>query len=269
MLKALIVLLTLSISINISANQQLKRSEFEFAHTLTFNSKVLKQTRSVNIYLPPSYTQNKQQTYPIIYLLDGSKDEDFIHIAGLVQFANFPWLNILPETIVVGIENVDRKHDFTTPSDNALDQKELPTHGGAMRFIDFISKELQPMIKQQYRVNETSTLIGQSLGGLLATEILYNHSALFDHYVIISPSLWWNDEALLSQEFNPPHLPKSVYIGVGKEGEQMERIAKQLHEKVTPTLHDKTQLKFGYFPELNHGDTLHLAVYDAFKKITY
>ncbi|WP_105169887.1 alpha/beta hydrolase [Pseudoalteromonas sp. T1lg23B] len=263
------LILTVCLSFTAAAKDNLISKPFEFAKTLTFKSQSLQQSRSVHVYLPPSYTQNKQQTYPVIYLLDGSKDEDFIHIAGLVQFANFPWLNILPETIVVGIENIDRKHDFTTPSDNPLDQKELPTHGGAKRFIDFINQELQPMIKRHYRVNETTTLIGQSLGGLLATEILYNHSALFDHFVIISPSLWWNDEALLNQEFNPSQLPKSVYIGVGKEGEQMERIAKQLHEKVTPKLLGKTQLEFGYFPQLNHGDTLHLAVYDAFKKINY
>ncbi|OHU84350.1 MULTISPECIES: alpha/beta hydrolase [Pseudoalteromonas] len=263
------LILSVCLTFSATAKDKFTSQPFELAKTLTFKSQSLQQSRSVHVYLPPSYTQNKQQTYPVIYLLDGSKDEDFIHIAGLVQFANFPWLNILPDTIVVGIENIDRKHDFTTPSNNALDKKELPSHGGAKQFIDFIAKELQPMITQHYRTNGTSTLIGQSLGGLLASEILFNHSAMFDHYVIISPSLWWNDEALLKQAFNPSQSPKSVYIGVGKEGEQMERLAKQLHKKITPKLLDNTQLEFGYFPQLTHGDTLHLAVYDAFKKIKY
>ena len=70
-------------------------------------------------------------------LLDGSKDEDFIHIAGIVQFGSFSWINMLPETIVVGIANVDRKRDFTYPSQNTLDQEEFPTSGKSAHFIQF------------------------------------------------------------------------------------------------------------------------------------
>ncbi|WP_440056907.1 alpha/beta hydrolase (plasmid) [Pseudoalteromonas sp. T1lg65] len=251
------------------AKGEISRTPFEFATTLTFESQILKQSRSVNIYLPIGYKENGQQSFPVIYLLDGSKDEDFIHIAGLVQFANFPWLKMLPQSIVVGITNQDRKHDFTTVSNNALDKRDLPTHGGAKPFIRFLGEELQPLIESHYRTNDTRTIIGQSLGGLLASEILYHHTELFNHYVIISPSLWWDDESLLAREFTPTSIPKSVYIGVGKEGELMERVAKQLHDKVSEKLKDKAQLEFAYFEQLDHGDTLHLAVYDAFKKINY
>ena len=58
--------------------------------------------------------------------MDGSKDEDFIHISGIVQFGSFSWINMLPESIVVGIANVDRKRDFTYPSSVEIDKKELP-----------------------------------------------------------------------------------------------------------------------------------------------
>src|SRR6185312_652678 len=71
-----------------------------------------------------------------IYLLDGSADEDFIHVAGLVQFLNFPWVDILPKSILVGIANVDRKRDFTFPTSVMQDKKELPTSGGSAKFIE-------------------------------------------------------------------------------------------------------------------------------------
>ncbi|AZZ98439.1 alpha/beta hydrolase-fold protein [Pseudoalteromonas sp. R3] len=251
------------------AKSEVHSAPLEFAHTLTFNSQILKQNRSVNVYLPAEYQKNTQQTYPVIYLLDGSKDEDFIHIAGLVQFANFPWLNFLPPSIVVGISNQDRKRDFTTQSNNALDKRDLPTHGGAKSFIAFLQDELRPMIEKRYRTNQSDTLIGQSLGGLLASEILFHHTPLFDHYVIVSPSLWWDNESLLASKFTPTSLPKSVYIAVGKEGNVMERVAKQLHDKIATQLKGKSQLHFRYFEDLDHGDTLHLAVYDAFKKVDY
>lgn len=52
-------------------------------------SKELAEKRTLNIYLPDGYNQNDSVKYPVIYLLDGSADEDFIHITGLVQFYNF------------------------------------------------------------------------------------------------------------------------------------------------------------------------------------
>ena len=45
----------------------------------------LSETRILNIYLPEGYSKNDTLKYPVIYLLDGSADEDLIHIVGLVQ----------------------------------------------------------------------------------------------------------------------------------------------------------------------------------------
>ena len=79
-------------------------------------SSALKEKRILNIYLPEGYDQNDSAKYPVIYLLDGSAHEDFIHIAGLVQFNSFEWINQVPKSIVVGIATVDRRRDFTFPT---------------------------------------------------------------------------------------------------------------------------------------------------------
>ena len=93
---------------------QIKSSKpFCIGKTITIHSKILNEDRILNIYLPNSYNPDSVKTYPVIYLLDGSRDEDFIHISGLVQFGSFSWINMIPETIVVGIANIDRKRDFT------------------------------------------------------------------------------------------------------------------------------------------------------------
>ena len=83
-------------------------SDFVIGETLAFESEVLQESRTINVYLPLSYSDDSNSDYPVIYLLDGSADEDFIHIAGLVQFGSFSWIEMLPESIVVGIANVDR-----------------------------------------------------------------------------------------------------------------------------------------------------------------
>ena len=65
-----------------------------------------------------------------------------------------------------------------------------------------IEKELQPYIETKYKTNNDKTIIGQSLGGLFATEVLLKKPTLFNKYIIISPSLWWDNGSLLNQNSN-------------------------------------------------------------------
>lgn len=243
------------------------RSELVIGEILEFESRVLNEARTLNVYLPNGYSAGSDKKYPVIYLLDGSIDEDFIHISGLVQFGSFSWVNILPESIVVGIANVDRQRDFTVPSGNLLDQQDFPTSGGADAFIEFVSKEVQPLIESTYHTNGTRTLIGQSLGGLMAAQIMLLHPELFDNYVIVSPSLWWDDEKLLSVAPELAASPKSIFICVGNEDEIMQRTAKNLFEKVLGLDHNAYTAYFEYFKEHKHMDILHQAVYAAFSQI--
>lgn len=243
------------------------RQDFAIGETVEIQSAVLEENRTLNIYLPLGYSPDSLHRYPVIYLLDGSADEDFIHIAGLVQFGSFSWIEMIPETIVVGIANVDRKHDFTFPTNNEKDKEDFPTTGGSEKFIEFLEKEVKPFVEANYKTNDTTTLIGQSLGGLLATEILFKAPALFDNYIIVSPSLWWDDESLLKAEPAVYTGEKSIYIAVGKEGKVMERTAEELYEKLKALNIISTNLWFKFYPEQDHADTLHLAVYGAFEKM--
>ncbi|MFK5878548.1 MAG: alpha/beta hydrolase-fold protein [Flavobacteriaceae bacterium] len=235
--------------------------------TVEIHSTILSEDRILNIYLPHGYSKDSVKEYPVIYLLDGTIDEDFIHVAGLVQFGSFSWINMLPETIVVGISNIDRKRDFTFHTDDKGYTKEFPTTGYSAPFIDFIENELQPFIKTNYKTNGTKTLIGQSLGGLLATEILFKRPDLFDNYIIVSPSLWWDNESLLEATPASYKTNKSIYVAVGKEGKIMEREAKALYDKLKPLNKKNTKIYYHFFEKQNHADALHLAVYDAFEKV--
>ncbi|MFK8055969.1 MAG: alpha/beta hydrolase [Saprospiraceae bacterium] len=240
---------------------------FAIGETHTFQSTILSEERKLNVYLPASYHPDSAATYPVIYLLDGSRDEDFIHVAGLVQFLSFSWINIVPESIVVGIANVDRKRDFTSPSNNEKDNEFLPTNGGAGAFTRFLADEVQPLIKKTYNVSEERTLIGQSAGGLFATETLFIEPDLFDHYFIVSPSLWWNDESLLGADPVSLENVKSVHVAVGAEGDEMERVARELHVKLMARKPETMKLSFDYLPEKTHGDVLHAALLEGFERV--
>ncbi|MEZ5040444.1 MAG: alpha/beta hydrolase-fold protein [Saprospiraceae bacterium] len=247
--------------------KQVSESDFTIGKTIKIESTILNENRELNIYLPASYAVDTLKTYPVIYLLDGSKEEDFIHISGIVQFGSFSWINMLPESIIVGIGNVDRERDFTDPTKNERDQKDFPTSGESKNFIQFLQKELQPFIESNFRTENEKTIIGQSLGGLLATEILFKNPELFDHFIIVSPSLWWNDEAMLDDEPLNYQTVKSIYITVGKEGEIMERTAKELYNKLDSLNKGNTKIYFEFLADKTHADALHQAVYNAFERI--
>lgn len=250
-----------------------QNSPFVLGHIDTLHSNILGETRTLNIYLPPDYSPDSAHTYPVIYLLDGAADEDFIHIAGLVQFASFPWVEHLAPSILVGIANTDRKRDFTyTAASNFTFPKELATFqsthktsGGSANFMAFMEKELQPYIEKHYKVKkEEKTLIGQSLAGLMAAEFVLKKPQLFNTYIIMSPSLWWDNESLLNTSPATPLTHTRVYLAVGKEGKLMEGPARKLASLLKKS-GGFEEVIFEYWPKEDHGTILHPAVARAFR----
>ena len=247
---------------------------FVLGITDEIQSEVLSEKRIVNIYLPEGYTKTDTTRYPVVYLLDGSADEDFIHITGLFQFNTFSWINRVPKSIIVGIANVDRKRDFTYPTSLTADQKRYPTAGHSAHFIRFLEKELQPFIETKYHGSQSKMLIGQSLGGLLATEILLKKPELFNSYIIISPSLWWDNGSLLNQSselLKDRFLNKTgIYIGVGKEGLTPGDLARVMEVDANVLADNLKKSKnaavfFDYLPEENHATITHQAVFNALR----
>ena len=253
--------------VSFSQKESAPRVPFSIGETIHFQSNILGEERVLNIYLPHSYSGDSIQNYPVIYLLDGSADEDFIHVSGLVQFGSYLWIKMLPESIVVGISNVDRKRDFTFPTTIAQDKIDFPTTGGSAKFIKCLSEEIIPLVEKEYRTKEGKTLIGQSLGGLLATEILYDHPSMFDHYFIISPSIWWNNQTILEKPIPTLAENQSVFVAVGAEGKMMRGDAKSLFKKISSVKTNKSKVFFECFPEQDHADVLHLALYEGFEEL--
>lgn len=279
--KAIILsLLLFSSTLIFSQNNKSKTTETSKPFVLgvidEIQSKELGEKRILNIYLPEGYAADDATKYPVIYLLDGSADEDFIHIAGLVQFNSFEWVNQVPKSIVVGIATVDRRRDFTFPTTIEKDKKRYATSGHSDPFIAFIEKELQPFIDKKYKTTNSKTIVGQSLGGLLETEILLKKPTLFNKYVIVSPSIWWNNGSILNLESvilqENFSQQTDIYIAVGKEGltpteipRVMEVDANLLAEKIKASKSKNIKVYFDYFPQENHATILHPAVSNSFR----
>lgn len=236
------------------------------------DSKFLGEKRSINVYYPEGYNPDSAKLYPVIYLLDGGMDEDFLNVVGTVQFCNFPWVGFLEPSIVVGIPNTDRQRDLTfPPSKNfkfpeGINPKRFEKMGGSGAFLDFIEKELQPFIRSHCKANSTQSIVGQSLAGLFIAEILIKKTELFQNYIIVSPSMWWDNESLLKLPLGPVSFKAKIYIAVGKEGEMMEGGAQRLKKHVEEKLGPNAKIHFEYLPDENHATIYHQAVYNAFRK---
>ena len=242
---------------------------FPFGVVEEFHSNALNEKRVLNIYLPDGYNPDDTETYPTVYVLDGSANEDFPHIAGLIQFMNM--YNLTPKSIVVGIANVNRYRDFTFPSEHEDDKKTNPANGGSPKFLNFIENEVQSLVKTNYKTNGHKTIIGQSLGGLLATEILIKKAHLFNDYIIVSPSLWWNHQKLVdgaSEYFKTNMgLEKRVFVSLGKEHPIMHEVADKLVDAIKMAGNYNIELHYVPILEEDHATILHKAVYQALETL--
>lgn len=163
--------------------------------TFTVESKTLGETRRINVYAPPGFDAKDRRKYAVLYMPDGGVQEDFPHLSNAVDRAIDA--GAIEPVFVVGIENTQRRRDMTGPTQVAEDRKIAPQVGGSARFRAFIRDELIPQVERSFRVDGRRGVIGESLAGLFVVETFLLEPELFDTYVAISPSLWWNDRALV------------------------------------------------------------------------
>jgi uncharacterized protein len=187
-------LFTLFIISSFWANAQ---TQFVIGHVDLMSSKILNDERFIWIHIPKSSDSSgifSSKRYPVVYLLDG--DHHFYGLAGMIEQLSAYGL-VCPEMIIVGITNTDRTRDLTPTKTSTQGFGE--TSGGGEKFIAFIEKELMPYIEAKYPTEPYKMLIGHSLGGLTVLNTLIHHTDLFNAYVAIDPSLWWDNQKLLKE----------------------------------------------------------------------
>lgn len=160
-------------------------------------SKILAETRKIWVYVPSGANSLlATQKYPVVYLLDGNRH--FQSVVGMIQqLSQVNGNTVCPEMIVVGILNTVRERDLTpTKAGNDPFLKELSplkATGGGEAFLSFIEKELMPYINSKYPTQPYKMLVGHSFGGLTVMNAVINHTKLFNAYIAIDPSMWWDN----------------------------------------------------------------------------
>jgi uncharacterized protein len=221
-LTAMIVLL-LSCSFGVLNAQNVKEKVcLDNTEQFSITSEYVKgENYLIQVGLPFGYSSS-HKSYPVLYVLDG--DYAFGITKGIADLLMIG--KEIKGIIVIGISygkgvfawSIKRTRDLT-PSHDTIFAKGQNT-GGADNFLKFVQYELFPAVNRTYRTNpDSSAICGESLGGLLNSYILWKQPELFKGYIIISPSLIWNNKSVLKLEseyfVNHKELNKAVYIAYG------------------------------------------------------
>lgn len=236
--------------------------------TFTITSAALKEVRRVNVYAPPGYAASGDLRVPVLYMPDGGIAEDFLHIAGLVQIGVTN--GTMRPFLLVGIENTERRRDMTGPTDNEQDKKIAPRVGGSAAFRRFVRNELMPAVKARYRTTDETAIVGESLAGLFVVETFLQEPDLFDTYIAIDPSLWWNDGKLVAgageQLRSRPLAERALYVASSGDaglGDAIARLTAVFEKGRFPGLswhHDP-------LPAERHSTIYHPAALRAFRAL--
>lgn len=232
-------------------------------------SAVMGAPREINVWLPPGYAEGNQ-TYPVLYLLDGGTTwQDFHHISGLAQLGTVN--GTTRDVIVVGIASVDRRNELALPTEDAELIARYPTQGHSARFRRFVAEEVQPFIEGRFRTSGETALMGESLAGLFVVETFLKEPQMFDAYVAVSPSLWWDGGRLARQ--SGAHLrdhsndARTLILTVGDEGAEaqalMATLTGHLRDHALPGLTWSFQPR----PAESHATIYHGAALDAFRQL--
>jgi len=184
--------------------------------SLKLHSAVLNEDRSIMIYVPDGYKTSTKK-YPVLYMLDGQWN--FNHTAQTVG-----WLSdksMIPQTIVVGLDTKENRSRDLLPT---MD-KQSKSGGGADKLYRFIKEELIPFIDKNYRTYNYRVLGGVSFGGVFVMHAFVTDSQLFNNYMSLSPSMWWDNRVLLNRTeellSKNPRLHNNLYIAMANEGINM------------------------------------------------
>lgn len=174
--------------------------------TMHIHSKSNNKDYELYVQLPKSY-QDTQKSYPIIIVNDSSWGFPITNGAMTLMGGN-----VVQEAIVVGVSyakgedrTISRTRDYTptySPKEpNGHSSEARKASGHAKEYTAFLAEQVIPLMQKKYRVDMTNKIfVGHSFGGLLGCYILVNRPDVFDHYIIGSPSLWYDNKVIFEME---------------------------------------------------------------------
>lgn len=268
----------------VSKNINKDTTSIVIGKTYIIHSEVLGEDREIYIHVPEEELSDYDTVhYPVVYLFDCSAYFQSI-VAIMNQLSTSLGDEICPKMIVVGIKQNDREKDLGLELDNQEKLKSSSLTND--KFTEFIQKELQPYVEANYHTLPYRVLIGYSLGGLKAMNIIVYNTNLFNAYVVIDPSIghynnqWYNtsihriEKTELSNKSVFLAMAQTMKMGtdtndVKKDTTIDSRHMRNIMEAANAFRKNTSSYDFSwkYYPNEYHGSVPLIAEYDAFNKV--
>ena len=274
---ARVVMLLLCCALNFAASGVLAESTdgITIGTSRVVESRVLKERRRVYIHLPESYQQSRgYRRYPVLYVRDGGK---FFHsFTGAVKHLASDATPHVPEMIVVAIVETDRVRDSSSTRSlqgfTGKVEEGFESSGGGENFRRFLEQELVPYIDKEFSTSSYRIYCGYSFTGLSVIDEFLDADTIFDAFLMIDPSWWWDDylmekragAALPSRKFNRVQLfmaataesyPQEYFI----KARDIGSLAEMLQRTKPPGL----EWKFERYANESHHSMALRALYDG------
>jgi predicted alpha/beta superfamily hydrolase len=227
-------------------------------------SNILKEERSLIVFIPDTWKADTTKKFEVIYLTDGEWARDlfpFIYrFAVNEQFVPPVILVAIPNRYIDKVNQRDRDFLPVRVADNDIS-------GGADSFIAFLKNELIPYIDKTYPTNGTNSLYGHSYGGLFSMYTFLTEPDLFETFYATDPSFWWNNDfaiKLASEKLGNLKSERHLWIaGIESTYKNMGigRMDSVLKLKAPANLY----WKIGLFPNESHNSVRFKAIYDGIK----
>jgi uncharacterized protein len=173
----------------------------------TIRAKLLERDYEIYVWLPDSYRSQPRRRFPVLYVTDA--DYAFPLVRSIAQRVGNRAQG-LEEFILVGLSyalgdsrEFSRRRDYTpTPHGEKTRDPEgrRPLFGEAEPYRRFLAEELMPFVAATYRTDTTRSYAGHSYGGLFGLHVLLTQPSMFSHYIIGSPSLWFDRRVMFARE---------------------------------------------------------------------
>ncbi|GAA4280785.1 alpha/beta hydrolase-fold protein [Gaetbulibacter aestuarii] len=264
MKKAILIISFFLLGIIQAISQNNEQITIGTKHTL--HSKILNENRPFLVSLPEGYNDKNSsyKRYPVLIVLDGNIH--FQSISGMVNYMSSGYNGNLkiPEMIIVAIENINRRRDFTP--DKIITTRKNDS-GGGERFLSFLENELIPFLDENYRTEPYRILFGHSLGGLLAAHTYMKEHTLFNAFLAVDPSFGAWDATTMDNKLatvTDNSFERFIYIATANWGKRNFR-NRDRHVRFYEALNSKCKNEFPgkleYFENENHGSVPPLAFY--------
>lgn len=189
------------------------------------NSTVYGDEQILTVRLPRGYAENPDKTYPVLFSVDGGPDQDFELLSGIAAEAEFS--TSFEPFVLIGVKTKERSKQLT-PELKRLPLAQLKASfgdrmvpGGAGKFREYLAQDVIPWVKKRYRTDRT-IVTAASLGGLFVLDTFLERPELFDDYIALTPSVWWDDGRIVDDAAQKlrSHAPsdRRLYLTMGDEG---------------------------------------------------